>query len=193
MVATLLVGDAVRVLAPPATAAASLSANVALAPACVRVALTEKEGDSCRGEHGAPLPVVVPVPTYHAEPPGGLHVPPTSIAPRPLVVLDLNGVLVDRKPYGTRSHNSSLSRADNRRGGGGSAPGAYERRPFCDAFISFCFRHFDVAVRQLADAELKPNTVFIIHIPNIDLPGMPPFHKISAGHGHGHLPMIFLL
>jgi hypothetical protein len=59
-------------------------------------------------------------------------------------VLDLNGVLVDRKAYNTRHHNSGGGGGG--RMGGGQQAVEYKRRPFCDAFISFCFRHFDVAV-----------------------------------------------
>ena len=61
---------------------------------------------------------------------------------RPLVVLDLNGVLVERRPYGSRSPRGGGGGG----GGGGSGQDAYVRRPHCEAFLDFCFRTFDVAV-----------------------------------------------
>ena len=61
---------------------------------------------------------------------------------RTLVVLDLNGVLVDRKPYHTRNSSSSNH--------GNNGQHDYARRPFCDEFVDFCFRHFDVAVWSCA-------------------------------------------
>ena len=149
MVATLMVGDAVWVHALAQVSATSTTAQppetmVTLAPACVRVPLTVKEGSDDRGEDGAPPPLVVSSsePAEQAAPPPDSSTPP-SPKTRPLIVLDLNGVLVDRKPYNTRHNNAG---SGGRRRGGGPQFAEYQRRPFCDAFVSFCFRHFDVAV-----------------------------------------------
>eukprot|EP00516_Mucochytrium_quahogii_P002685 CAMPEP_0203750532 /NCGR_PEP_ID=MMETSP0098-20131031/4745_1 /ASSEMBLY_ACC=CAM_ASM_000208 /TAXON_ID=96639 /ORGANISM=" , Strain NY0313808BC1" /LENGTH=1044 /DNA_ID=CAMNT_0050639877 /DNA_START=403 /DNA_END=3534 /DNA_ORIENTATION=- len=49
----------------------------------------------------------------------------------PLIILDLNGVLVDRGAF------------KNRHEGNGRR---YAKRPFCDEFIRFCFENFRVAV-----------------------------------------------
>jgi len=154
MVATLIVGDAVWVHAPPLLTAAAAQApppesvTVSLAPACVRVPLTIREGSDDCGEDGAPLPLVVSAapaePAAPAEQAAQSPLPTSSSSTRPLIVLDLNGVLVDRKAYNTRHHNSGGGGGG--RMGGGQQAVEYKRRLFCDAFISFCFRHFDVAV-----------------------------------------------
>ncbi|GBG33282.1 mRNA cap guanine-N7 methyltransferase [Hondaea fermentalgiana] len=53
----------------------------------------------------------------------------------PLIILDLNGVLVNRPNFKDRG----------RHGPSGSRP-TFTRRPFCDEFIHFCMEHFHVGV-----------------------------------------------
>lgn len=74
---------------------------------------------------------------------GGGGVRAESAAVRPLLILDVNGVLVCRKPWGSR-------------GGSGSQ---YRLRRHCNDFVRFCFEHFAVGVwscgmRETLTAEL---------------------------------------
>lgn len=59
--------------------------------------------------------------------------PPVSIHPEkmPLVILDLNGVLLDRTTFALRQNSNQRK---------------YYIRPYCAEFLRFCFQNFQVAV-----------------------------------------------
>ena len=61
---------------------------------------------------------------------------------KPLLVLDLNGVLVDRKPYGQRGGGGRIG--GGQRSGGNGGKEVFARRPHLDSFLDFCFQHFEV-------------------------------------------------
>lgn len=61
--------------------------------------------------------------------------PPPPLSAKTLLILDLNNVLVARKPYAQRSSHDASDPLCGAR-----------RRPHLEPFLDFCFEHFAVAV-----------------------------------------------
>ena len=133
MVGLLRAGDGVRVSLVPSRRG---GLEVRPAPAFCAVPPSVK-GEKATAAAAAAVPSTTSAATTAAATATAAMTAAGGAPTKPLVVLDLNGVLVERTKYQDRGkHRSGRSH--------GVQP--YLRRPWCDWLVDFCFRHYEVAV-----------------------------------------------